>query len=67
MCGRFALILPPEAVRAFFQYAEQPNFPSRANISPTQPVGIVRMDAPAGGPRGRHFALMRWGFLPIPL
>jgi putative SOS response-associated peptidase YedK len=59
MCGRYALILPPEAVRAFFGYGEQPNFPPRYNIAPTQPVPVV-----VAGAAGRSFRLMRWGFLP---
>jgi putative SOS response-associated peptidase YedK len=59
MCGRYALILPPEAVRAFFRYADQPNFPPRYNIAPTQPVPVVV--ANGGVPA---FMLMRWGFLP---
>ncbi len=41
MCGRFAITSPPEAVRAFFGYAENPNFPPRFNIAPTQPIPIV--------------------------
>ena len=49
MCGRFAITLPPEAVRAFFAYVEQPNFPPRYNIAPTQPIPIVsRARIPAG-------------------
>ncbi len=63
MCGRFAITLPPEAVRAFFAYAEQPNFPPRYNIAPTQPIPIVTARAHTGG-RERHFLLARWGFLP---
>ena len=59
MCGRYAITLPPEAMRRLFGYAEQPNFPPRYNVAPTQPVPIVRA---AGG--GRHFGLVRWGFLP---
>ena len=59
MCGRYALTLPPEAVRAFFGYAEQPNFPPRYNIAPTQPVPVVTLDNGA-----RRFTLMRWGFIP---
>jgi putative SOS response-associated peptidase YedK len=47
MCGRFAITLPPEAVRRFFRYVEQPNLPPRYNFAPTQPVAIVR------GPRRR--------------
>jgi putative SOS response-associated peptidase YedK len=59
MCGRYALTLPPQAVRQYFGYAEQPNFPPRYNIAPTQPVPVVRITSGA-----REFALMRWGLLP---
>jgi putative SOS response-associated peptidase YedK len=64
MCGRFAITLPPEAMRRFFRYVEQPNFPPRYNIAPTQPVPIVRgRHGPDGGVE-RRFDLVRWGFLP---
>ena len=63
MCGRYAITLPPEAVRAFFDYVEQPNFPPRYNIAPTQPIPLVAARAQTGG-RERHFLLARWGFLP---
>ena len=43
MCGRYAVITAPEAMRALFRYLEQPNFPPRYNVAPTQPVPIVRM------------------------
>lgn len=59
MCGRYAITLPPEAFRALFGYPEQPNFPPRYNVAPTQPVPIVHEDR-----EGRHFRLVRWGFLP---
>lgn len=59
MCGRYAVTLSPEKFRQFFQYTEQPNFPPRYNIAPTQPVPVVVQDHSA-----RHFRLMRWGFLP---
>jgi len=59
MCGRYASTLPPEAMRALFRYLEQPNFPPRYNIAPTQPIAIVRM---AEGKR--QFALVRWGLIP---
>ena len=59
MCGRYASTLPPEAMRALFRYLEQPNFPARHNIAPTQPIAIVRM---AEGKR--QFALVRWGLIP---
>jgi putative SOS response-associated peptidase YedK len=59
MCGRFAITLAPEVLRAAFGYVEQPNFPPRYNIAPTQPVPVVRVESGT-----RHFTLMRWGFLP---
>jgi putative SOS response-associated peptidase YedK len=59
MCGRFVITSPPEALRQIFGYAEQPNFPPRHNIAPTQPVPIVILE------RGtRHFRLVRWGLIP---
>lgn len=59
MCGRYTLTATPETIRALFRYAEQPNFPPRYNIAPTQPIAVVRL---IDGQR--HFALMRWGLLP---
>lgn len=59
MCGRFVITSPPAAIRQVFGYAEQPNFPPRFNIAPTQPVPVVILDQGA-----RHFRLMRWGLMP---
>jgi putative SOS response-associated peptidase YedK len=59
MCGRFVITSAPAAVRAIFAYGEQPNFPARYNIAPTQPVPVVIAES-----GGRHFRLMRWGLLP---
>ncbi len=59
MCGRYVIISTPEAIRALFGYGEQPNFPPRYNVAPTQPVPVVRL---AEGKR--TFALMRWGLIP---
>src|SRR5271170_5074822 len=59
MCGRYVIISTPEAIRALFGYGEQPNFPPRYNVAPTQPIPIVRL---LDGKRS--FALMRWGLLP---
>src|SRR5665647_3840162 len=59
MCGRYTVTSSPEVLRALFRYQEQPNFPPRYNIAPTQPIAIVRlMDGK------RQFALVRWGLLP---
>jgi len=59
MCGRYVITSPPAAIRALFGYGEQPNFPPRYNVAPTQPVPIVRL---IDGKRS--FALVRWGLLP---
>ncbi len=59
MCGRYVIISTPDAIRALFGYVEQPNFPPRYNVAPTQPIPIVRL---ADG--RRSFALMRWGLIP---
>jgi putative SOS response-associated peptidase YedK len=59
MCGRYAITSAPEAIRKLFGYPEQPNFPSRFNIAPTQPIPIVRRTEGE-----RHFALVRWGLVP---
>jgi putative SOS response-associated peptidase YedK len=59
MRGRYAVTSAPEAIRTLFGYAEQPDFPPRYNVAPTQPIAIVRM---VDG--RRQFALVRWGLLP---
>ena len=59
MCGRFVITSPPAALRQIFGYIEQPNFPPRHNIAPTQPIPVVIIENGA-----RHFRLMRWGLLP---
>jgi putative SOS response-associated peptidase YedK len=59
MCGRYLITSAPEAFRRLFGYPEQPNFPSRYNVAPTQPVPIVRL---IDGKR--QFALVRWGLIP---
>jgi putative SOS response-associated peptidase YedK len=59
MCGRYVITSAPEAIRRLFRYADQPNFPPRYNVAPTQPVPIVRL---AEGQRS--FALVRWGLIP---
>jgi putative SOS response-associated peptidase YedK len=59
MCGRFTVTSSPEALRALYRYPEQPNFPPRYNVAPTQPIAVVRLHEGR-----RQFALMRWGLLP---
>lgn len=60
MCGRYAITLPPDAMRDLFGYPEQPNFPPRYNIAPTQPIPIIRREHDGR----RHFRLVRWGLVP---
>jgi len=59
MCGRYLITSAPEAFRRLFRYREQPNFPPRYNVAPTQPVPIVRVVEGE-----RQFALLRWGLIP---
>ncbi len=59
MCGRYLILSSPQAFRRLFGYREQPNFPARYNVAPTQPVPIVRL-----AEREREFALVRWGLIP---
>ncbi|MEH3146031.1 MAG: SOS response-associated peptidase [Methylobacterium frigidaeris] len=59
MCGRFVIVSPPEVFRETYGYPEQPNFPPRHNVAPTQPVPVVTAEHGR-----RRFVLMRWGFLP---
>jgi putative SOS response-associated peptidase YedK len=59
MCGRYLITTAPEAMRRLFRYLEQPDFPPRYNIAPTQPVPIVRLFEGR-----RQFVLVRWGLIP---
>ncbi len=60
MCGRYALLLPPEAMaRLFSVLGEVADFPPRYNIAPTQPVTVIAER------EGRRTAeLFRWGYVP---
>jgi putative SOS response-associated peptidase YedK len=59
MCGRYLITTAPEAIRRLFGYPQQPNFPARYNVAPTQPIPIVRLNEGK-----REFALVRWGLIP---
>lgn len=64
MCGRFALTLPQDAVRAHFEADLWPGVEAldiaRYNIRPTQQVAVVARDPE----QGRVLRPMRWGFVP---
>jgi putative SOS response-associated peptidase YedK len=59
MCGRYSITTAPEAIRRLFGYLEQPNFPPRYNVAPTQPIPVVRLFEDK-----RQYVLMRWGLIP---
>src|SRR5262245_12077797 len=59
MCGRYVISGAPEAYRDLFGYAEAPDFPPRYNVTPTQPVPIVRLHEGR-----REYVLVRWGLIP---
>lgn len=62
MCGRFTLRLDSEAVaRAFDARRRGVERPPRYNISPTDPVTVVRLSEEDGG---RELAEARWGLVP---
>jgi putative SOS response-associated peptidase YedK len=59
MCGRYAFLLPPEAMAALFKVLNEVDYPPRYNITPTQPI-IVVLER-----QGKRTAeLFRWGFVP---
>ena len=60
MCGRYAYLLPPEAMAELFKTLnELVDYPPRYNIAPTQPIVTILER------QGRRTAeLFRWGFVP---
>jgi putative SOS response-associated peptidase YedK len=61
MCGLYSFRRSPEEVRSLFNYVELPEFPPRQYVTPGSPMAIVRQSRTDGQ---RHFALVRWGFVP---
>jgi putative SOS response-associated peptidase YedK len=60
MCGRYAITLPPEAVRQWFQTeGGLPNWPANYNAAPTNILPVVRQTK-----EGRELAMMEWGLIP---
>ncbi|HGG04094.1 MAG TPA: SOS response-associated peptidase [Aliiroseovarius sp.] len=61
MCGRFALLLPPDAMAGLFQAVPGNDLPPvpNYNICPTTQIHVVRHDGDA-----RRLGAMRWGFIP---
>jgi putative SOS response-associated peptidase YedK len=61
MCGRFTLRSSVEAVAEAFGLPEVPDLLPRFNITPGQPVAVVRQQPRA---ESRELALLRWGLVP---
>jgi len=62
MCGRYASILPAEAVaRLFHTVNPLPNVAPSWNVAPTQSAMVVRRHPETGE---RHLDLLQWGLLP---
>jgi putative SOS response-associated peptidase YedK len=61
MCGRFTLHSSGEVVAEAFGLPEVPQLQFRFNITPSQPVAVVR-SVPSPGSRALVF--LRWGLIP---
>ena len=59
MCGLYSFRKSADETRSLLKYLERPDFPPRNYVTPSGPMAIVRMDQGE-----RHFALVRWGFIP---
>src|SRR5438128_4435632 len=61
MCGRYTLKTPVEHLSEKFQFPEIIPLKPRYNISPTQPVAVVRL---LPDDSDRKLAMLRWGLIP---
>lgn len=59
MCGRFAMLVPPARMPLIYGIEDEPEFPPRYNVAPTQPILVVLEEQ-----AHRLSRLMRWGFVP---
>ncbi len=59
MCGLYSFRSSAEETRSLLNYLERPEFPPRRYVTPGSPIAIVRVEQGQ-----RHFALVRWGFIP---
>ena len=59
MCGLYSFRKSAEETRSLLHYLEELEFPPRAYVAPQSPIAIVREEN-----NERHFALVRWGFIP---
>ena len=59
MCGRYAAVLPADAMAELYGLLNSIDMPPRYNIQPTQPIPVIWQE------QGRRTVqLVRWGFVP---
>jgi putative SOS response-associated peptidase YedK len=61
MCGRYRLSRRKQLVEEYFESAGEDDWVPRYNVTPTQPVPIIRQNPKE--PR-RELSLVRWGLIP---
>jgi putative SOS response-associated peptidase YedK len=62
MCGRYASLLPAEALRRLFATTNlPPNFSPTWNLAPSRAAPVVRLHPQT---RARHLDLLTWGLVP---
>jgi putative SOS response-associated peptidase YedK len=62
MCGRTALTAKPEDLREIFGLSEEPRIVPHYNVTPSQPLAVVRVVRDA---TGRTLESLRWGLVPF--
>ncbi|MEX0923341.1 MAG: SOS response-associated peptidase [Rhodovibrionaceae bacterium] len=60
MCGRFTQTSTLAELQKLFAFEEQPNLAPRANVAPTQDIGIIRLENDGK----THWRSARWGLIP---
>ena len=64
MCGRFALVTPPTALRQFVEFVNLPNLAPRYNITPGQPVSLIRRQRQVQLDTVPRLDPVQWGLVP---
>ena len=64
MCGRFALVTPTTALRQFVEFVNLPNIEPRYNITPGQPVSLIRRQRQVQLDTVPRLDPVQWGLVP---
>jgi putative SOS response-associated peptidase YedK len=63
MCGRYRLSRRKQLVEEYFDCdSDEPDWSSRYNIAPTQPIAVIRQNRKEPV---RELSLIRWGLGPL--